>query len=1217
VLEEQTNENVSGEEEQARALIAAYHQEFRKFDYSFPQDHPLYEQLKSTISTSFKWHLISEVIQGRSFTKRDLNLIKVLSLDPLSRDKESHRAFLRICVVFCSSEDLSNTHYHSLAPGEQAFLANGAAIIATVLRNVESSLKQPDIHAYVQEELSTLYALSHDAEHTEYFVNPWLDQVCALRLLIADLLFLGNAPGLASLLHDDETTENSSFTEERARAVLAAYHQEMGSSRNEFPDHPVPALVKQRASQHLKVLLIKEALQEAYTSAQNQENLHDALPLFYYQNVALIRAIFTYDLPYSNEDILSILLSIAHIFKLPRYCYQIFNLHGSSLINLFDVFSTFLSRLEQSEVQILQRNVLIVFYEPFKYLRWNSPDQDVNRLRQRLRGMLFPESAGPLRDLLRDNSKHFTSESELRALLAAYHEEFGGGTPYASAAEAAQLLKQRLSLQSIARLLSLSAEEIPSVQPSIEPVPPTWRSSANSVQVEQNIRLIQTLCHKELPFTPDDIRILLRCFQFIYYPASEAIPLARELKPLLQQPGVLAHCRTEIEALLHLTIDTLDKPDMCHYPLVDIRHFYLMLRDVLSGHWQHFSYPLLPDRWGASILDELAALSPTERDPWLTILNICAQTKGKTPPGNWLAQAQPLIEAVGTEYFTPTLRRWISFFSDNKDGYMDEKNSDILRALIWLCKGNSDRGLAATLGDAAIEGYRKLPGAGPRCPKVGDAVVFTLVTMPGKDAISQLERVRRNVKQPSFQAKIGSALDSVAQRENMSRTDLEELMLPTFDLQDGQVQIALGEWTVQLSAGGRNVEQRWLDANGQPHTTLPVAVKRAHKEEIKTIKRLADDMENMISSLRNRLEHMFLHERCWSLDDWRDRYLDHPLVSVLARRLIWQINVGEQSWRGIWQQGQLVNAQSQPLELPIQSEVILWHPLMSSSQEARSWQRWLEEQQVTQPFKQAHREVYPLTEAEQATRYYSRRFAGHILRQHQLNALARARDWRFSLHSNYSGSIRDDPASMEIPSLGIRAELTFSNSEEWDEEIPRYILTDQVRFPLPHAQPLPLDEIPAIVFSEVMRDVDLFVSVTSAGTDLQGNDTTGPIEVYWQAYNHCALTPQAAERRQILARLIPRLTIAERCTLEDRFLIVRGNLHTYRIHLISGNIFMEPGNKYLCIVFDTKLRVKQEERFFLPFDGDPLFSLILSKAFLLAEDSKITDPSILRQLQKG
>jgi hypothetical protein len=35
---------------------------------------------------------------------------------------------------------------------------------------------------------------------------------------------------------------------------------------------------------------------------------------------------------------------------------------------------------------------------------------------------------------------------------------------------------------------------------------------------------------------------------------------------------------------------------------------------------------------------------------------------------------------------------------------------------------------------------------------------------------------------------------------------------------------------------------------------------------------------------------------------------------------------------------------------------------------------------------------------------------------------------------------------------------------------------------------------------------------------------------------------------------------------------------------------------------------------FLPFDGDETLSLILSKAFLLANDKKISDPSITRQL---
>ena len=48
--------------------------------------------------------------------------------------------------------------------------------------------------------------------------------------------------------------------------------------------------------------------------------------------------------------------------------------------------------------------------------------------------------------------------------------------------------------------------------------------------------------------------------------------------------------------------------------------------------------------------------------------------------------------------------------------------------------------------------------------------------------------------------------------------------------------------------------------------------------------------------------------------------------------------------------------------------------------------------------------------------------------------------------------------------------------------------------------------------------------------------------------------------------MIPQLAIADRLTLDDRFLLVRGDLRTYKIHLGSGNILMEPNDQYLCIV---------------------------------------------------
>jgi hypothetical protein len=58
---------------------------------------------------------------------------------------------------------------------------------------------------------------------------------------------------------------------------------------------------------------------------------------------------------------------------------------------------------------------------------------------------------------------------------------------------------------------------------------------------------------------------------------------------------------------------------------------------------------------------------------------------------------------------------------------------------------------------------------------------------------------------------------------------------------------------------------------------------------------------------------------------------------------------------------------------------------------------------------------------------------------------------------------------------------------------------------------------------------------------------------------------------------------------------------------------MSPNDKYLCIVPDQTAR-KNKEQIYLPFEGDTLLSIIISKAMLLANDNEITDPTILIQL---
>jgi hypothetical protein len=420
-------------------------------------------------------------------------------------------------------------------------------------------------------------------------------------------------------------------------------------------------------------------------------------------------------------------------------------------------------------------------------------------------------------------------------------------------------------------------------------------------------------------------------------------------------------------------------------------------------------------------------------------------------------------------------------------------------------------------------------------------------------------------------------------------------------------------------------------------------VRERHGEELRELRQAARDIERMLPAQAERIERAYLAEKEWELPVWRRRYLEHPLVGTIARRLIWTFTRGGREAAGIWHEGRLVDPRGEEVDgIGDAVRVRLWHPFAAGAGEVASWRAWLIEHEVKQPFKQAHREVYRLTDAERRTRTYSNRFAAHIVRQHQFNALCAARGWRNRLRL-----LVDDlypPASIEIPRRGLRAELWVEGAgdaygvDTTEAGVYLHLSTDQVRFyragaasNLAHAagggytaegpesdenEPLPLDAVPALVFSEVMRDVDLFVGVSSVGNDPTWADggPGGRYREYWDSYSFGELGASAHTRRSVLEGLVPRLAIAERLTLAGRFLRVRGDLRTYKIHLGSGNVLMEPNDEYLCIVPGERW-ARSGDRVFLPFEGDARLGVILSKAFLLAGDARITDPSIARQIR--
>lgn len=180
----------------------------------------------------------------------------------------------------------------------------------------------------------------------------------------------------------------------------------------------------------------------------------------------------------------------------------------------------------------------------------------------------------------------------------------------------------------------------------------------------------------------------------------------------------------------------------------------------------------------------------------------------------------------------------------------------------------------------------------------------------------------------------------------------------------------------------------------------------------------------------------------------------------------------------------------------------------------------------------------------------------------------------------------------------------------WD-----YVATDQVRFSNAENEAIDLIDIPPLVLSEVLRDTDLFVGVASVGNDPSWADNggAGRNRQYWHSYSFGDLGETAKTRKLILERLLPKLKIRDKAKIDGKFLIVEGTQHSYKIHIGSGNILIQPGDRYLCIV-PGRGASKSTDGLYLPFEGDRGLSIVLSKAFMLAEDHKITDKTILSQL---
>jgi len=86
---------------------------------------------------------------------------------------------------------------------------------------------------------------------------------------------------------------------------------------------------------------------------------------------------------------------------------------------------------------------------------------------------------------------------------------------------------------------------------------------------------------------------------------------------------------------------------------------------------------------------------------------------------------------------------------------------------------------------------------------------------------------------------------------------------------------------------GKKTELHWRNTDGGTQKSVPAAVQNAYAEELRDMKQAAQDIPKQLTAQKERLDRLFVQQKQWPYQTWRERYFDHPLVGILARRLIW------------------------------------------------------------------------------------------------------------------------------------------------------------------------------------------------------------------------------------------------------------------------------------------------------------------------------------------